>query len=229
MQKPKGLFCFSPEVMIGTFIIEILLAVYTIIRYKMTTISRLAVATFVCLAVFQLAEFQVCAIAWVDPMVASRVGYVAITLLPALGMHFIHTIVGKTNRLRIGMGYFIAAVFSAFFLIAGDALTGNACQGNYAIFDVAPGSIWVYTLYYYGFLVAGVALCLQFARGAKPHIRKALAWFAVGYLAFMVPTTVVNIIDPSTIEGIPSIMCGFAVLFALILGLKVLPQIAKKR
>lgn len=229
MQKPKGLFCFSPEVMLGTFIIEIFLALYTIIRYKMTTISRLAVATFVCLAVFQLAEFQVCALAWVDPMVASRVGYVAITLLPALGIHFIYAIAGQTNKLRIGAGYLIAAVFSAFFLMAGDSLTGHVCQGNYVIFDVAPGSIWAYTLYYYGFLVAGIALCLQFARKAKPRIRSALKWFAAGYLVFVVPTTLVNIIDPSTIEGIPSIMCGFAVLFALILGIKVLPQIAKKR
>lgn len=229
MQKPKGLFCFSPEVMLGTFVIEIFLALYTIIRYKMTTISRLAVATFVSLAVFQLAEFQVCAAAWFDPMLASRIGYVAITLLPALGIHFIYAIAGKTNRLRIGAGYLIAAVFSIFFLTAGDALTGNVCQGNYVIFDVAPGSIWAYTLYYYGFLVAGVALCLQFARNAKPHVRSALGWFAAGYLAFMVPTTVVNIVDPSTIQGIPSIMCGFAVLFALALAIKVLPQIAKKR
>lgn len=229
MQKPKGLFCFSPEVMFGTFVIEIFLAIYTIVRYKMTTVSRLAVATFVCLAVFQLAEFQVCAAAWIDPMVASRIGYVAITLLPALGIHFIYAIAGKTKRLRVGAGYLIATVFSIFFLTAGDALTGNVCQGNYVIFDVAPGSVWAYTLYYYGFLITGIMLCLQLARSAKPRVRSALGWFAGGYLAFMVPTTVVNIIDPSTIEGIPSIMCGFAVLFALILGLKVLPQIAKKQ
>ena len=33
----------------------------------------------------------------------------------------------------------------------------------------------------------------------------------------MLPTTIVNVVDPSTIEGIPSIMCGFAVILAIIL------------
>ena len=46
----------------------------------------------------------------------------------------------------------------------------------------------------------------------------------IGYVLFMVPTTFVNIVDPSTISGIPSIMCGFAVLLAATLAGKVLPE-----
>ena len=45
----------------------------------------------------------------------------------------------------------------------------------------------------------------------------------------MVPTTLVNIVDPSTIAGIPSIMCGFAVLMAIFLSGKVLPQYHENR
>ncbi|GEM_PF-4205541 len=43
-------------------------------------------------------------------------------------------------------------------------------------------------------------------------------------LAFIVPTTAVNLINPATLAGIPSIMCGFAVLLAIILAGEVLPS-----
>jgi len=49
---------------------------------------------------------------------------------------------------------------------------------------------------------------------------------AAGYAAFILPTTAFNIIDPTTTRGIPSIMCGFAVIFAVALVAKVLPQSA---
>jgi len=50
-----------------------------------------------------------------------------------------------------------------------------------------------------------------------------------GYVVFIAPTTLVNIIDPSTITGIPSIMCGFAVLMAVALAGKVLPEYTKQK
>ena len=46
----------------------------------------------------------------------------------------------------------------------------------------------------------------------------------IGYLIFLVPTALANSIKPSTRRGIPSIMCGFAVLFALIMTLYILPR-----
>lgn len=51
----------------------------------------------------------------------------------------------------------------------------------------------------------------------------------MGYVLFMAPTTFVNIIDPSTIIGIPSIMCGFAVLMAVALAGKVLPEYVNEK
>jgi hypothetical protein len=52
----------------------------------------------------------------------------------------------------------------------------------------------------------------------------------VGYLVFLIPTSVVGIAFPDSQRGIPSIMCGFAVLFAAIFALYILPiaGIAKK-
>ena len=61
------------------------------------------------------------------------------------------------------------------------------------------------------------------------EFRRSLWSLIVGYALFIVPTTFVNIIDPSTITGIPSIMCGFAVLMAVALAGKVLPEYTKQK
>jgi hypothetical protein len=58
--------------------------------------------------------------------------------------------------------------------------------------------------------------------------KQALNALAIGYLAFIVPTTAANIIDPSTTAGIPSIMCGFAVILAIVLTLIVVPRAHQK-
>ena len=83
------LFCFSPPVMFLTFIIEFGLAFYTLWRYKLTTISKLAIAILLSLGFFQLAEYMVCGgLGW-SHIEWSRTEYVAITLLPALGIHIL--------------------------------------------------------------------------------------------------------------------------------------------
>jgi len=72
--------------MLATFIIEIILAIYTLVRYKMTTLVRLATAIISLLALFQLAEFNVCGRSSASALVWSRIGYVAITLVPPLAL-----------------------------------------------------------------------------------------------------------------------------------------------
>jgi hypothetical protein len=227
--KPKELklYCFSPPVMIATFIIEIALALWAMYRYKLDEVGKVVVALLVLLAAFQLAEFNVCEGSWIDPTLASRFGYAAITMLPPLGIHLVYALAGVKKRPLLKLAYVAAAAFIAFFLFVGPALSGHECLGNYVIFQMIPESTWVYTVYYYGLIIAGIWLC--FTLQAQLKLWSALTGMAVGYLALMVPTTIVNFIDYHTIEGIPSIMCGFAMLLALALALWVLPKAGKKR
>ena len=227
--KPKELklYCFSPAVMLATFIIEIALALWTIFRYKLNEVGRLAVALLVFLAIFQVAEFNVCESGWIDSLLASRIGYVAITMLPPLGIHMAYALARAKKRPLMIPAYVTAALFVVFFLFIGQALSGHQCMGNYIIFQVLPASSWLYALYYYGWLIAGVWLCIKLQKTFS--WRSALTGLAVGYLAFMLPTTTVNMLDSATIEGIPSIMCGFAVLLAVTLAAWVLPKAGLKR
>lgn len=220
------LYCFSPLVMITTCVIEVALALWTVWRYRLNAVTRLIVAILMCLAIFQLAEYNVCTAALgLSSLDWARVGFASITLLPPLGIHLAHSLVGDRRRTFVLSAYAAAVLFAAIFLLAERGMQSHVCAGNYVIFHTAP-VVWpIYAVYYYGLLAVGVVYAFRSAARVKnSHLARALRWLAIGYMAFIVPTTFVNIIDPSTIAGIPSIMCGFAVILALILGFGVLPS-----
>lgn len=228
-KRYKGkLFCFSPPVMLATLLFEFGAALYTVWRYKMTTITRLAVITLICLGTFQLAEYMVCGgLGW-SHVEWARVGYIAITLLPALGIHMVVTLAGKKLPLLVGIAYASCVAFLAFYILSEGAIGAQECYPNYAVFHTDGNIAWMYGYYYYGWLLIGTYLATVWSR-LYPKRRKALTGLTIGYLVFILPTTFFNIVDPSTVRGIPSIMCGFAVLFAITLVAKVLPNSTKSR
>ncbi len=215
--------------MLATFLIEIALAAYVLWRYHMTPLTRLATLLLIMLAVFQLAEYMVCGGLGLSGMDWSRVGFMAITALPPLGLHFGHALAGKQNKWLIGAAYITAAGFAGYFALATIAFTGNQCQGNYVIFELTPQATWLYSIFYYGWVILGLGCSLYFAKQAN-HVkqRRALRAFAFGYVSFLVPTSIINLISPETLAGIPSIMCGFAIIFALVLSLRVVPLQAEQ-
>lgn len=220
------LYCFSPPVMIATFIIEISLAIYTVWRYKLNPITRVTTAIFICLAVFQLAEYNICTETWgVDSATWGRIGHVAITFLPPLGIHLVAKLAGEKRRWPYIAAYAFGVLYALYFMLATQGVSAATCLGNYVLFEQGVWSGWPYAIYYYGLLLAAIGYALWLAGSKKvgPPVRKSLHALVMGYLLFMIPTTAVNLVDPSTISGIPSIMCGFAVLLAIVLAFAVLP------
>ena len=240
------LYCFSPIVMLITFLFEALAALVALIRYKTSRISRLIVLLLLALAGFQLAEFMVCGAFGISGVDWARFGYLSIALLPPLGLHLAHEIAGVKPGKLVKAAYITMLAFSAYFLfVVGGVFAGeNTCRANYSVFNTPNGiATLLFTLYYYGWMIMAMIFCWQqmqklsaenskgiwrliFSRSKRfsqiinaENLRKisALKWLFGGYVAFILPTTIVNIIDPSTIEGIPSIMCGFAVLMAITL------------
>lgn len=233
MPKSKlRLYCFSPPVMLATFLIEIIGAIYVLWHYKLTPASRLIAAILLSLAAFQGAEYMLCGGFGIQGGTWSKLGYSAITLLPPLGIHLAHVIAGKQNKPLVYTAYATAAAFVAYFAFYTPAITGHTCYANYAAFsgDGIPYADMVYAAYYYGWLILGTYLSFKFSREIKQrNLSHALLALAFGYCAFIIPTTAVNIIDPETLNAIPSIMCGFAVLLALVLIGKVSPEILQQK
>ncbi|MFI5240672.1 MAG: hypothetical protein ACHQUB_03110 [Candidatus Saccharimonadia bacterium] len=220
------LYCFSPPIMLATILIETVLAVYALIRYRYSSMLGLIFATLILLALFQLAEYQTCGGAG---LVWSRLGYIAITLLPPLGLHLIAKIAAKPYRLLKIVGDTAAGLFIIGFGFGSTFLNAPICAGNYVVFSLhSPFSAW-YGYYYIGLLLFTIGIAIKEATETTGHTKNALYWVSVGYLIFLIPTGVVNAINPATVAAIPSIMCGFAVLYALILVGKILPLISKPK
>lgn len=208
--------------MVATFAIETALLLYVLFRYKRTPVVWLSVAILVGLATFQLAEYNVCQGA--VGMTWAQIGLVAITILPPLGLHLVMHVAGRVSRTLLVAAYGSAAAFIVVFLFAAQGISAQECLGNYIIFTIAPWAVWPYAAFYYGWLFVSGGYAWQASRTIKSQWqRRALYALIVGALTFLIPTAIVNLLDRATVAGIPSIMCGFAVLFAIILVGFVLP------
>jgi hypothetical protein len=230
--KGVRLYCFSPPIMLATFIIEITAAVYATWRYRLNVLGRLVVASLLSLGLFQLSEYFVCGGAGLTASGWARAGYVAITMLPPLGLHVLYVLGERPGRRLVTACYTMAVGFIAYFLSYSYAFTGYQCTGNYVIFQLAIHSGIAYGAYYYGWLLAALGLGVRWLRRQanlpKPR-RQAIKGLLAGYLVFILPTAISNTVKPETRQGIPSIMCGFAVLYALILVAYMLPRVGQLR
>ena len=180
------------------------------------------------LGVFQLSEYMLCGGLGLKGFEWARLGYISITLLPALGIHLAASIAKKDVKPLIIAAYTSAALFAVYFAFNPGAINSHECRPNYAVFEFNQVSLIAYSLYYYGWLVAGTVLSYRWSKELS-NKRAPLLWLTAGYLLFIAPTTTVNILYPETLAGIPSIMCGFAVFLAAVLVLRIAPRTAKIR
>ena len=221
--------------MLFTLITEFSLAFYTAWRYRLNTTGRLVTVTLISLATFQVAEYHVCTTIGLNAAQWSRLGYVAITTLPALGMHLLYVLARKPGRRVVLAAYATMAAFIGYFLTYTTAFISYKCTGNYVIFQIGVGPAIAYGIYYYGWLAAAILIGVRWssellAAGKKQQARlQAVRSLIIGYLVFLVPTLLANSIKPETRRGIPSVMCGFAIIFALILVLYLMPRVGQLR
>lgn len=235
MRERQGtqLNCFSPPVMIATMAVEVIMAFYSLWRYKMSPTIRLIAITLVTLATFQLAEFFVCTNSMGHTIGWSRFGFAAITVLPPLGLHLMHHLTGKQGRRLVRIAYFTMVCFVAFFILCPNVFNSYQCTGNYVIFHLRAHAGGVYWVYYFGWLIISIILGVRagnelskLGKKARRQLQTVQA-LIIGWLVFIVPTAIANIIDPASRQGIPSIMCGFAILFALILAFYIAPRVGE--
>lgn len=218
--------------MLATLVIELTLLTYVLLRYRLNAAARLIALILAGLAGFQLAEYHVCTGAEQQAVAWSRLGFVAITTLPPLGLHLMHVLAGRPARKLVMTAYIAMIGFAGYFLTAAGAFSGHQCTGNYVIFQFSDGLTAVYSLYYYGWVAAAIYLGWRWTDQSKPRLsgksRQAVRGLIAGYLAFLLPAGLTHILNPETLDGIPSILCGFAVLLALTLGLYVLPKASER-
>jgi hypothetical protein len=218
----QTLCCFSPSVMLATFAIESLLAVYVLARHSRTRFGRVAGSVLILLATFQFAEYQICRIdadflGW-----WARIAFVDITLLPLAGLYLVSLISSQPHFLKLG--YVTAAGFIIYFLLVPKSITHAICGGNYVVFNMSNDLYRLFGFYYFGFLLLGIWESVEKIGSLRSGRSKTtLQWLIVGYLSFMAPMGLAYILFPVTRNAVASVMCGFALMLAFILTFKVLP------
>ena len=108
--------------MIATFVIEIILAIMVFIRYRVTRFGKSAGLVLVLLATFQFAEYRICTTTEI-PLLWSRIGFVAITLLPLMGLYLVSLVSHKPHFLKLG--YVTAGGFVFYFIFVPKSITGQ--------------------------------------------------------------------------------------------------------
>lgn len=214
--------------MLATLIFEFSAAIYSLIRYRMNTISRLIIAILITLGLFQLSEYMICGGLGLTSANWMKFGYITTALLPALGLHLVFAIAEKKKPILLGLAYATAAIFVIYYFADTSAISGQQCFANYAVFYAHGFMSQLFSVYYLFWLTVNFVLALHWSI-KLPDKRKTLRATVIGEAIFIVPTYLFNIIDPTTVRAIPSIMCGFAVLFAITLVVFVLPKNCQKR
>jgi hypothetical protein len=215
-------YCFSPPVTIATFAIEVVLAVFVFLRYRSTRFGKVSGLVLVLLAVFQFAEYRICIMSG-DSAIWSRIGFIAITILPLAGLYLVSLVSHKPHFLKLG--YITAALFVLYFMFVPKAISGAICGGNYIIFNTSTDLYRLYGFYYWGFLLLGIWESLEKIASLKRRTsaKRILQWLIIGYLSFMAPMGAVYVLLAETRMAVASIMCGFALVLAFILALKIVP------
>src|SRR3989344_3778834 len=136
MYKKYGnkFMCFSPPVMLITFLFEFGAALYIMWRYNVNLVTRLIIIVLICLGTFQLAEYMVCGGFGMHGGDWARLGYISITALPALGLHLITAIAGKKLNLLIYPSYAVMVAFMLYFVLTPGVINTLECRPNYTIF-----------------------------------------------------------------------------------------------
>jgi len=209
--------------MFATFAIELILAALLFVRYRVTRFGKVASLVLILLATFQFAEYRICTISGSGSLDWSRIGFVAITLLPLTGLYLVSLVSHKTHFLKLG--YVSAIGFVLYFAFVPKSITGAICGGNFVVFNTSTDLYRLYGFYYWGFLLLGIWESIERIASLKRRTstKRILQWWIVGYLSFMAPMGTVYLLFPSTRNAVASIMCGFALLLAFILAFKIVP------
>ncbi len=220
-QSTNTLFCFTPLVSLATFIIEISFALYLLFKYRTTRFSRIGIALLVCLGLFQFSEYLIC----MEPQYTDlwiKIGYIAITLLPALGIHLISIITRRHTTLMSSSYIYAGVLVVAIVLIPQVALVAT-CQPDFVDITMSTWFGQFHGAYYIAYLLAAV-YTLWYSLHKHIGDSSEEKWLLISYAAFIVPTVVLFYLKVISHLVLPSVMCGFAALATIIFIMIVTPR-----
>jgi len=214
--------CFTPAISMTIALVEFVTAIYLILMFRRSKISKPLASFIIVLGIYQFTQFMLCKSS--NPELWAKLGFITYTWLPALGLHIT---LKYTNKKRyIEMIYLIPLIFTAIAIATKDFITRSECLKLFVIAKTMMINsnfhevlMPVYITYYGGFIVASFVILWIYLKKEKNIRKKWLCGLAIAALAVsLIPALILAIIFPELSIQFPSMYCEFAVLFA-ILGL----------
>lgn len=211
---------YSPGLAIATALFEIAVAVWALRGPGNRSIIRTTAGILALLASYQLIEVGICANSAAAGFLP-RLAFIAVTWLPPLGLLLIAKLQQPRSRMTYGNAYsMLAAALGIVVWIALDRgfVSSSVCSALFARYTNPMPRFILYSGFYWlgllGMIVHsgyGVRTCHD------PHRRRLLFQVFAGTLAFVVPSMIVSSYVRPVEGALPSVMCHFALIFAVFL------------
>ena len=206
--------CFTPAVSFLTFAIEWVMAGWVLSRDHKNKVNQLSAVILIFLGLYQFTEFMMCSAG--NEFFWGKMGFLAYTALPALGFHWVFAL--KKSKRTIWPVYLIPGAFIVYAIWASKFIESAECGR----FFVKTLHNWVligeipYFIYYTLFIVWSGIILINWILKEKNHDRRNLYLLGlIGMLLFTFPTFLVLLVFPMFHLMFPSVLCHFAILYAL--------------
>ncbi len=211
---------YSPGLSIATATFEITVAIWALRGPGNRSIIRTTAAILLFLAGYQIFEVGICANSAASGFLP-RLAFIDVAWLPPLGLLLIAKLQRPRSRLTYGNAYamFAAALgIVVWIALDGGFVSSSVCNTLFARYTNPMPRFTIYAGFYWlgllGMIVHsgyGVRTC------SDPHRRRLLFQVFAGTLAFLIPSLVVSSYLAPAEGALPSVMCHFALIFAVFL------------
>jgi len=211
---------YSPGLAIATACFEISVAVWALRGPGERSIIRTTGAILLLLATYQIIEVSICSNVSAAGFLP-QLAFIAVTWLPPLGLVLIANLYRPRSRMLYRNAYSMLAVAIGIVVwIALDRgfVSVSVCTAVFARYTSAAPRFMLYSGFYW---LGLLGMILFSGYGVKTcgdcHRRRLLFQVFVGTLAFVVPSLLASYFAPPARGALPSVMCHFALLFAIFL------------
>ena len=215
--------CFAPYISLSTFVIEVLLALFFLLKNPKDKLNRIIALISFLLGVYQLNEFLICTN---GNNLFTKFALITTAILPALGVSYALIIFRKKIRFYWHALIYAPVVFFILMFLLSDYLKQSAvCRTVFIQYPSIGLLRSLFGSYYILSIAASIILFYLAASTAKSVYEKRLSHLGmVGVLIFTVPTFIFLLFLPALQIQFVSVLCEFALLlaieFLIVLGYK---------
>lgn len=212
--------CFTPTISLATALTEWILATILLLFFRKTVFRLYFAVLIYVLGFYQFTEFMLCtgssALLW------AKLGFVTYSFLPAVALHSILKIFKR--KAPLFWIYLIPTLASILALSTSSFIISASCMSVFVQVKtmlhnpnlLSRGIYFIYALYYFGFILLTLLIVIKDYLHQKNKIKREIDIIEViGAATMLGATFILIIVFPYLRFRFPSVLCFFAIFFAI--------------